>query len=263
MPAFKAANADHAITAVAFVLEFDKQIEAGAIQNLISSANAQAAVPWSASLPAVTASPGLGGSLSGVQFSYVQPNARAAWLLRIAADEIRVECSVYTRWKKVWGTAEGYLRQAVEYINQSDKSISANRVTIQVIDKFVGAPTSYKIGELIRDRTIVGDTPFENGDLWHVFLGWFDLPKWGRVLNNFNVQSTGEGRIEDPLPVESAPYSVSITHFQQATPRKGLGRDLASLSEVMDFMHGRNKNLLERLLTDEQLDTIGLVRKGQ
>jgi hypothetical protein len=267
MPGFTPANSDHAITGVTFILEFNRSAEVGAVSKL-SQAKVQAELPWIEALPAVTSIPAMsvgvgpaGQVLSQyqcTQFAYVRPNGQPIWLMRIGVDEIRVECSQYTRWAKIWGAAETYLGQAFSQLRSEDTGLCVNRITLQVTDKFVGAAAGYDLSLLIRDQRMLGRVPFENGDLWHVFLGWFENESWGSVLNNLNVQASGEGKVEAPVPIATEPFFVSVLHHQQARPLTPLGDDLSMMSFVMSFMHEQNKRTLQRLLADEPLKAIRL-----
>jgi hypothetical protein len=111
---FDPLNSEHAIQSVAFTVAFDGMLSPGAIHDLRSRTEIIA------ELPAVQAPQGfefnMGGAptgggpiqrrmIAGVQLSHLRPDGTPAWALRMMGNELSVECTRYTRWDKVWGTA--------------------------------------------------------------------------------------------------------------------------------------------------------------
>jgi uncharacterized protein (TIGR04255 family) len=267
MSGFKPANADHALTNIEFLVEFDRPLQTEQLCSLIMAPQSLATLPWFDLLPAVTGLPPMlvksaNGSVEpsgpGVQFAYLLPNGSPVWSMKIIADEIRIECSQYTRWDKVWKYALNLFQNADAYLRAQNPNPLIDRVTLQVTDRFVDAPSGYDAKELLRTSGRLGTVPFESGDLWHVFSGWFDINQWGRVLNNLNVQATGQ---PSPIPMqpESSPYAVSIIHMQRALLSSPVAGDFKTIHGIMENLHQRNKDALLSIITDEQAKCIKLV----
>lgn len=269
MPAFKPANDDHAVVSVAFVLTLNKRLPTRVLARL-SSPEERASLPWLQGLPAFLQTNDLvvatveGDRLAAsqspvVQFAFLRPNGQATWSLRIGGTEISVEASQYTRWARIAASAKEYLKGAMSYLARGASDLAATAVSLNVLDRFVGAPAGYDVAELIRDRRTVGKIPFEAGNVWHTHLGWFEIQNWGRILNHLNIQATGTVRPDGPPNSEPvAPFQVDFLHRQQGFFANPLKPDLLGLDDYLEFMHERNKNALIDLLTDTQLQSIGL-----
>ena len=233
---------------------------------MLSAPQSLAALPWFARLPAASViqpmlfkSP-LGPvqqSQPGVHFAYLMPNGDPVWSMKIVADEIRVECSQYTRWAKIWSYARELITQAHDKLREADSTPLVDRVTLQVVDSFVGAGSGYDARELLRENGRLGSVPFASGDLWHVFCGWFAQRDWGRILNNLNVQAKGQ-HPASPGQIDREPYTVSITHMQKALLATPLSSDLHKIDSVMEFLHLENKAALASVLNDNALSQIGM-----
>ncbi len=268
MSGFKPANADHALTSVEFLFEFDRQISTDHLSAMVMNPQTLASLPWYGQLPAASVLPpmlfktqagALEPSESGIQFAYLMPNGSPVWSMKIVADEIRIVCSQYTRWEKVWGYARNLMSQAHSYLKDKDKDAKLDRVTLQVTDKFIGGQSGYDARSLLRSGGLLGSVPFESGDLWHVFSGWFDKCDHGRILNNLNVQATGVS--PGPKQIEAEPFSISLIHMQRAILVHPVDENLLLVNDVMEILHENNKKTLRLILTDQQLSDIGLAEQ--
>jgi hypothetical protein len=245
---------DHSIQLVSFAIGLDSPLRREDLES-IRLAHSE----WSDDLPAIMDAPpgfefdgtGLRPALAGVQFAYLRPDGSPAWLLRAFQNQITVECARYSRWARVWASAESHLAKAIRVIAASNSSLKAIGLTFQVIDEFRARNRNFALEHLIvRGSRFVVPHLFESGRVWHSHHAWFEHDREKFFLNAVNVDSR---RIEFVNEVTEDPddiHSVSITHMQQLRLRTPvLLQDLkALLAPEMSGLHAKNKALLDEIL---------------
>jgi uncharacterized protein (TIGR04255 family) len=189
----------------------------------------------------------------GIEFAFLRPDGSYTWVLRFVANEIFVECTLYTRWEKVWRQAHSLL---VDAANELASGPSAVAFTMQVIDRFESEERTSKASDIfaagtLYERLCAVDT------LWHQHVGWIEALGDHEMLHNVNV---------DVLPRDAADLTqgkvVNVLHlqrlrFNQAISLPSLSLS-ASLGEWATAMHGNNKELLRHTLTRDMKDAIQL-----
>ena len=253
--AFHPLNEDHAIESVKFSVILNSGIHPPSIL-----AVERAHGVWKDTLPAISVADvdldigGRQGKAPGVLFAFVKPDASPTWSMHIAGNRIDVECFLYSRWQRVWGTAREYFIKVLEvlYQNQSMLMVSAAELTVK--DVFLG-PSEYSLDLLIRRSELVPDMLFKAGRVWHNHSGWLeDEHENIRTVNNLNLQAI-------PLDDDT---SVSIFHYQMLNTGvdlsidKVLANDFAKIDGMMGRLHDANKTLIKKVVTTEICQRIGL-----
>lgn len=197
-----------------------------------------------------------------------EDEGRAAWSIRIEANNIVVACSEFTTWSEVWGKAESYLTSAVNKFDLEENPII--ELVFQCIDKFIGSDDLNKIK--VEDvfsttsdyvtKNIVNLNPLA----WHLHQGWFSdhTTKDIKALNNLNLSAHLSGELKDTHET-IINHIVNIrkkdgTVIASSSDLFGTGAGEASyLSEAMLLGHHLNKEVLENLLSKSMANRIGLV----
>lgn len=263
MNVFRPVSDDHAVDSVAFQLLFDGIL----VPSMI--APAQAVHPqWSDELPALHIGPLHDGDQPeslfspSVTFSYLRPNGSAAWQLKFEGNMLSVTCSRYTRWDRVWTTAKGYLRRALELVSKQD-SLAQRKILVarmQVVDRFDTVESDYDARHLFGNSDLLPAAMFAKGPVWHSNSGWFEERPVGLVLNNLNVASN---RLLVTAK-NTASIGVLLTHIQELRVKvpweiTDIQKLADDLDEAMSDLHQGNKALVTGMLTRDVLEQIGLV----
>lgn len=257
IPSFAPINEDHSIERVSFAVAFKSAFSAQSILAIQSGHDAwRSGLPATGSVEQTLNSPAGTINVPGVQFAFLRPNGEPTWSMEISKNEIRIDCSLYTRWDKVWASALEYLTQV---LSQVPSSPAGNNkllaVELEVKDAFV-ANGRYNPSEFFNNTDFIAPTLLKNGPLWHCNTGWFDQDGL-RTLQNVNLTGTVVNAAEDQ-------YLISIEHKQVRYPESGdsiqslLESQLAIINQQMIELHKKNKSLLIQLLSDGLRRTIGL-----
>jgi hypothetical protein len=262
---FRPAGSDHAIVANSFAIALDAPVS----DSLITSLKTRGA-PWSDMLPATRDAANVELNIqsdgspqirrrSGVEHSFLKPDGNATWSLKIAGQEITVDCNLYTRWNKVWGQANVFLNQGMQLVAGQ----GPNRVTtfaMTVTDSFVTDTYSENAAAIFQSSSPLLASNLSAFDtLWHQHVGWLQADDDGELLQNLNI---------DVLPLDandkSAGKQVNIFHLQRLTMSPQLVLSDASqantdrLNGVASRMHRRNKEALAGLLSADVQSKIKL-----
>ncbi|XHC10657.1 TIGR04255 family protein [Labrenzia sp. ac12] len=266
---FEPINDDHAIDTVAFSVFFVAPLSAGAINALMMNKAA-----WVDDLPherrdtiqSFDMSQGGAGvgriqELPAVEYSYLRPDGRPVWALKTDISSISVLNTTYTRWEKVWPKSERILRAALGAMSAYKNLPAVSEITFEVRDAFVCKNVDYDIASLINlEAEEIASFCEKAGALWHQHTGWFqELDEDYTVLNQLNIDSVdARGLRQEERNI------VSIKHMQRLRPavpltlNQILDADKLKLEEQIISLHGRNKELLNKLLTADMANRIGL-----
>lgn|GEM_PF-6379787 len=208
---FEPAHGDHAIVEVAFQLELDRPVDATDVQNLLQLfprlrddlpavrhiTQPQAFLPALASGPPVP----LGGSSSGVEFASFRRDGSFEWRFLGLDRSLTVNCTVYTRWARVWSKARDHLEKALEALSGS-KAVSLRAAALEYVDEFLWRGTDdVPVFEEVLDfrSALVPQSLTEPRKYWHLHQGWFaspgelvgqvSEPPAGRILERLNLDS--------------------------------------------------------------------------
>lgn len=256
MTSFAPINDDHAVTSVLFGLQLDEFIEPPTIEII------KRRLPWSDSLPAVTALPPVeinqGGQnypMPAVQFAIVRPDSRPLWSVKFSGYDLIVECTVYSRWAEVWKTAGQYLSEAFELVRSKQTDVNIVDFRLQVTDQFRAADEVYKATDLFTEgNRYLSPLAYDGRQIWNNAVGWFETEGDVRYSDTLAVQAQGH---EDGSTV-TAPYLVTIQHFVRAVTAGDPAPEIERLDEVITKLHERNKNVIGEILSKDMRERIGL-----
>nr|NWG26606.1 TIGR04255 family protein [Pseudorhodoplanes sp.] len=262
---FQPLNSEHAIQAVTFTVALDGPVHTSAINLLRNRADLISELPAVQTPDVFELSPGaipVPRRIGGVQFSHLRPDGSPAWALRLFGAELVVECTRYTRWDRVWETAERYLQAGLQDVaNASSKSKrNVAVIALNYVDAFTADNQEYRLDDLIKPSALIAGKAFEAGAVWHSHIGWFEKRESGASaawLNQLNL----DARRSDPNPPGTSPkLRIEITHNQEYrfNPAISINEAEAKLSSCMKEMHAQNKLILSMMLVDEMAKRIGL-----
>lgn len=253
---FVPCNEDHAIQTVTFALTLSRSVTVEDVQALVDMHDRVRS-----DLPALSFPNQFEPS---VELAYRRPDGSATWALRLAGNEVGVECSRYTRWDKVWGMARGYLRLAIEACSNSDPETAYAFPALKVVDRFRALSVPYKLDTLLVRDPLIPAMAFESGAAWHSNVGWFAPLENLRVLNHLNLSGRTDAEHDRETDQIERVASVVIDHTQRAQvslfdAASALGNDGAgALEDAMQQLHDGNKAILGRILAAKVRERIGL-----
>ena len=279
---FEPAHGDHAIVEVAFQLELDRAIDPTDVQNLLQLfsrlrddlpavrhfTQAQASLPTSPSGPPVP----LGGSTVGLEFPSFRRDGSFEWRLLCFDRSLTVNCTVYTRWARVWSKARDHLEKALEALSGS-KAVRLRAVVLEYVDEFLwrGTDDGPVFEEVLEFRSeFIPRSLSKSRKYWHLHQGWFASPEelighaselpHGRILERLNVDSTER---RDPGSTSVSECGLRIHHLMRyefessPLPAADLSEN-RSVSRCFEALHDLNKRRLSQLLTRQAQRRIGL-----
>ncbi|MCR9056300.1 MAG: TIGR04255 family protein [Rhodobacteraceae bacterium] len=265
---FAPINDDHAIDAVSFSVFFAHPLPPGAINALVMNKAAWADdLPHERSDMLQTFQVGGGGphlrqveQTPAFEFSYLRPDGRPIWSLRTDVASITVLNTSYTRWEKIWPKSERLLKAALFAMATFNNTPNVIELAFEVKDSFLGDRDNYDISELLNlDAEEIARFCKRAGSTWHQHTGWFEyLEPEFQVLNQLFLDSV------DAKGFKGEKSFVTIRHMQRLRPNvpKAI-KEVASeekflLADQVNTLHGRNKSLLNKLLTQKMANRIGL-----
>jgi uncharacterized protein (TIGR04255 family) len=252
---FRPLNEDHAIESVKFSVAFSTGILSQSIMAVEQGHNL-----WLDSLPArsiadvSSESNGRSANAPGVSFSFLRPDGSPSWSMAVAVNRIDIECSLYSRWERVWTEAKGYFVKAIEILSKAQPSLGIGAVELTVKDVFVATERDYPLNQLLKPSVRLPEFIFEAGQAWHANSGWFEVNGMQRTLHNLNCDATPN----DDLTI------INISHYQQglmASPINISAKQaqlFETLEQRMSTLHKANKQLMIDILKDDMAGRIGL-----
>ncbi len=180
-------------------------------------------------------------------------NGKPSWELKVENNIIEISCFAYDNWTEVWGKAKRYLLETIKTIEDDNNKLMI--CVLKIVDKFLSDFGNYNVGDIFLERT-----PYltqnilngENGELWHVFQGWFEQLDDKTYLHNLNLITSNEnGRIttniDHAVQCQFIKNPQLISDFKQS-----------KLEAIFSELHNKNKEILRKLLNDTQRKGIGL-----
>lgn len=130
-------------------------------------------------------------------------------------------------------------------------------------------PKKYDIVDVFKPNIYLPRFVFDAGRLWDIRLEWreSDVPKpWEGAVSRLSVDAEVRGaspKVADGKKSEQFLHVSEITHRQQVMVRKlkekpQLSWSVDMVRDWLDYLHDRNKALINELLTDAMLERIGL-----
>ncbi len=245
------------------MLAFRNLIAPDAVQQVLEAHSA-----WSETLPAfllneatVEAGPKR-ITVPVATFAFLRPNGVANWSMEVGGNQVTVECLLYTRWKRVWDAASGYLRMACSRLADAQSALQLASIELTVRDVFISAHQDYKLGNLFYENSgYLSPTIFATKGAWHSNVGWFETSGDSMAtLNHLNADAAPSS--------DQRGWAIGVTHLQQerfaaSISIANLFDTIPSMIDVsMSRMHSQNKRLLLRLLKSEMTNKIGLALGG-
>lgn len=252
--AFKPVSDGHAIQSVEFTLSLNRSITQDDVRAALLRHH-----PVADQLPAL-ASPATGDT--GIEFSYKRPNGTATWSASLIGELIQIECTLYTRWERVWELARTLIALFVDAAQSVEENTKFGRPSLSVTDKFIPTNADYDLRSLLNPSNLIPCSLFDKGPAWHCNSGWFESPeeRW-KVLNQLNLTGKGELFFCPEAREPANRFVVVLEHVQQV---RGDWEDSLSseapdwLELQMNMMHAHNKAVLQSLLVPDVQHEIGL-----
>ena len=263
---FTPINDDHAIEQVVFSLAFGRTFSKEDM-----SAFRERHGLWSQELPAIREPMAVALAVEteknlrfeqapGLEFAVLRPDGSAVWALRVLGPEIIIECSRYSRWARVWSTAQRFTKAALEIIANLSDPPPLVRASLGVQDAFVAPIGAHDPASLLQHGPLLPEAIFSRGPNWHAHSGWFADASGHTVLHNLNIDAVGA---LPGAPVEGAMARVAILHLLSVTRTDAQASEtpdarLLWLDNLMSVLHQQNKSLIGELLIPELSQRIGL-----
>ncbi|MDP2904084.1 MAG: hypothetical protein Q8N96_13430 [Methylovulum sp.] len=191
--------------------------------------------------------------ISGAILQCFKNNGKPSWELKVENNVIEVSCFAYDNWTEVWEKAKRYLLETIKTIENDNNRLLI--CVLKIVDKFLSDFDNYRVIDIFSSHT-----PYltqnildgENGELWHVFQGWFEQLDGNTYLNNLNLITSNEhGRIT--TTIDHAIQCQFIKNPQLISDFKE-----SELDVVFSKLHKTNKEILIKLLNNTQLENICL-----
>src|SRR5487761_422649 len=207
----------------------------------------------------------IGGSnpaptISGFALTKVKGDGSPARVFRAMANVLSVHFLEYTSWKETKPQAINYITRCLEKLAVLERN-PVTSVLLRYIDRFTfdGLPQDATAGRLFRaDSKFVPSNILDRGYQWHSNSGWFEPLVGATVaLNQLNIVS---GMIQTAAGVNvdhNSIYALPKPSRSVAELIDGEGESL-SLEAILERQHSANADLLQNLLNQEMLSTIGL-----
>ena len=198
--------------------------------------------------------------LAGFEFARIQANATPARVVRFFDNMLTANFLDYKNWMTTREDSLDYIKTILSALTLEENP--AVSFGLRYIDRYTfDGPTESSHAALLmqRNNDYLSARCFGSGPYWHCNTGWFErLNEGDRVLNQLEVGS-GE--------VDRAP-TVTINHngvCQLKTVRQSVDSIFdppsdagAGIGSALDYMHGRNKEVLGNMLLEEVAQRIGL-----
>lgn len=188
---------------------------------------------------------------------HAKSNGSHTWRVTVQGQVLVVACHAYTSYPAVWDRAKKYFELLLAHAPVSDQFIEAS---LQVVDKFHYRATQgslvYDMRELFRENTpFLTASAWDKDVLWHVYQGWFDRSEASfKRLSQLNLSN---------IRLDDGTFSTVIDHRQVTSEANDgiMTLNVSDLEGVFDRHHEANRDVIERLLTDEKLKEIGIGEK--
>jgi len=195
------------------------------------------------------------GVTSGGILQNLLPDGRRNWTLRVEGNAIVVSCTEYKRWEDISFKALEHIKAAIAFVNDDNNAISS--LIHQIVDRFVtDNKDEYKISQVFNTESpYLTKQALKAGKFWHVFQGWFEeKDDYGaKLLNVLNLSTA-----ENPANTTITTTIDHAAHLRFLSPKAIKEFDDEFIRKAFDELHECNKTIIKQLLTNDQLNTIGL-----
>lgn len=260
---------EHAIKAMAFVIEFSNEFQQEAYNELQGiEKSLLEELPRKLSHRALIINVGLdeagasnlhaGESAGGFTLDKVMADGTPEWALTVQNNFVRVLCNKYERWDSTWSKARTYFAGVLPIL-LGHSTVKA--VTLQYVDEFFieGNIQEFTPDKLFRPESrYLTPIIFESKDLWHSHSGKLEkISETEKVLNVVNVSLVTEN--------DSLKSQIVMTHKIDSINGTSLSDNnntsdfLKETDAYMNQMHDFDKNILAELINEKHTQMIGLV----
>lgn len=210
--------------------------------------------------------PGFGIKTPEASRFTAKPDGTPKWQVQAIGNLVQVQCNDYSNFENVWADARRYLLCALSSI---DEEIPVGEIGFQVIDKFThpagGDLNDYQVTELFNpDSTYLTPKALKSGALWHVHQGWFDPYEGNRILQQLNLSNTtviATQELHTVIDHRGALRSLRDDSSLDLPPFiKIQDGGLTKLDSLFETLHKQNRGVIEDLLNDDKLKSIGIHR---
>lgn len=201
-------------------------------------------------------------NVEGFQFSKAQPNGQPARVLQLANNTLSISFMDYESWGAAKCDALRYLRPVL--ISLPLEQIPAVAIGLRFIDRytFSGNPDDARPDLLLmRKNPHITPHTFDSGATWHCNTGWFENPieEGDRVLHNLNASSSLVNLSSTVTIDHNATRHLGSLRYSMDTLSTPAG-GMISLTDALESLHDRNKEILAQVLLPEMLGKIGITK---
>lgn len=251
----------HAIDVASFIVVFERPFEANIIDSL-SGLHERLKADYPNFNATSTVEVRVDGNnvsqqvkVNGCLLQSLLPDGRPIWTLRVEGNAIVVSCTKYERWKDISSKALDHIKAAIAFVNNDSNAVAS--LIHQIVDRFVTAnKDEYDISQVFNTQSpyLTGQA-LKSGKFWHVFQGWFDDKQefGGKLLNVLNLSTS-----ENPANITITTSIDHAAHLRFESPKALEKLDDQFIRKAFDELHECNKSIIRQLLTNDQLQTIGL-----
>ena len=206
------------------------------------------------SQPQVIQAPQFETQAAGFEIRRFEPNGKLSWVTSIRPELLSCNCTAYDRWKNVKPKSLSILRPFIDAALASGAIISGVGLQYQDAFRIPGGPSQSATKALFRQDCLwIPGHVFNEPSFWHCHQGWFSLgPDGRRILSSVSTDiSDVNGTCFARIGGQHRVFSIS---FDAAGDLAILASDI---DRLLDCLHDDNKMVINGMLSDEALKTIG------
>ncbi|MFP6559995.1 TIGR04255 family protein [Paraburkholderia sp. B3] len=204
--------------------------------------------------PQIISPPQFVTQISGFDMSQLDSAGKVSWVTSVRPPVLSCTCSVYDRWKNVKPKSLSILQPFIDVVLSAGVKIRAIGLQYQDAFRLPDGISQEVSKELFRqDGLWLPRHVFNEPSYWHCHQGWFSKgPTERRILNNVTTDiSDVNGACFARL---GGQHRVFSTSFDAKDPIDIQGSDI---DEMLDFLHEQNKQVINGILSDVALESIG------
>lgn len=256
---FRPLNEDHAIESVKFTLLFTRPIAPKSISAVESHHDLwRVALPAKSRLDVDVDVSGRPVKAPAIMFGFLKPDANPVWSMQVGANQIEIECFLYSRWQRVWETSREHLKNVLGVLAEAQDKLLVSAMHMTVKDTFISDDNTVTAKDLLRQSDKLPQYVFKALGSWNTYFSWL-------VDEDEDVRTWHASDIEGSFYSDGA--RVEIVHSQ--TRNTGVDLPITDVSELgferldamMETMHLSNKGFVSELIVADMGERIGLGRK--
>lgn len=257
---FDRPDASHSLAEATFVIAFAGELEGHRMENLhtvgdelsrdFSKRSPNQAVNLSVSQGKAESSASFNGwTLENVDHE----SGLVRWQLAIERSRLIIKCLEYPRWGHFKEKIMSWLGVIQAHLSLEEWPVK--EVGTLFTDRFYWSlkGEEYRLDKLFElDSDYLSPNIKNRGPLWHLFQGWIETENNREFLHNLNLSTQWD--INKPHKTEV----LHIVRCLKGKDREFDGLNLELVSEALEKAHEDNKKMLNKLLSAETIEFIGL-----